>query len=156
LVAMAPAKKATGSVPMFTALVVVVAMAFASACLAATASNASQCYSIPWVWNIIPYPRQPPTRPHPSGSWLSRPRPHLVQFSRAGDGIRFHRPVFTHTIWWTGLDRASLLFSHSTHVLGFFSFLLLFFPYTQRSRGHSLIFFYVLAPRCLNRLKHFN
>jgi uncharacterized protein (DUF983 family) len=40
VVAMAPANKATGSVPMFTALVVVVAMAFASACLAATASNA--------------------------------------------------------------------------------------------------------------------
>jgi hypothetical protein len=99
-----------------------------------------QCYSIPWVWNIIQYPSQPPTRPHLSGSWRSRPRPHPVRFSRAGDGIRFHRPVFTHTIWWTGLDRASLLFSHSTHVLGFFSFCCCFFHYTQH-KGHSLSFF---------------
>lgn len=54
LVAMAPAKKATGSVPMFTALVVVVAMAFASACLAATASMHIYICSLT-TWAISSY-----------------------------------------------------------------------------------------------------
>jgi hypothetical protein len=48
---------------------------------------------IPWVWNIIPYPRQPPTRPPPLGSWRSGPRPHPIRFSRAetgyGSTVRF-------------------------------------------------------------------